>query len=161
MGQCPSFWGEKIVLVKLKTTLQPSLNLAYLHRCFWFNKKQKVQACTTPWKCFLSFLRTLSLDFLEMNCLKIVLVIILGKIMSEERFICWGVDHLFCQYAKICIGMPSNPSTLSILKAVELMLNFAWQVIMERSTGELFCQPVAQHFVTLCFHELFLFSHYW
>ena len=56
--------------------------------------------------------------------------------------------------------MPSNPSTLSILEAVELMLNFAWQVIMERSTGELFCEPVAQHFVTLCFHELFLFSHY-
>ena len=28
-------WGGVLVLVKLQTTLQPSLKLAYLHRCFY------------------------------------------------------------------------------------------------------------------------------
>ena len=42
---------------------------------------------------FLHFQETLSLDFLEMNFPKVVLVIILWNIMSGKRFNCWVMDQ--------------------------------------------------------------------
>ena len=69
--------GRVLVLVKLQTTLQSSLKLTYLHRCFYGLNRKNGPKLQNTLCAFLHFKETLSLDFLEMNFPKTVLVIIL------------------------------------------------------------------------------------
>ena len=173
--KCTLFWiwgnshhrGGVLVLVKLQTTLQPSLKLTNIYRCFLFTIRQIVQNCKAHHTCaFLYFQKILSLDFLEMNfprffwswssqmsCLgKFVYFVNLVYLLTYgskshwsirmhdchqcsiclttwllEWFFVWWYNtvrwiyrycHLFCYYAQTCLGLPSNSSSLSILKAV-------------------------------------------
>ena len=65
-----------------------SFNEAIL--CFIIRKM--VPNCKTPHMCFLRFQETLKLDYQEAIFPKIVLVIILWNVMSQNRFSCWVRD---------------------------------------------------------------------
>ena len=84
-----------------------------------------VQNCKHTTFVFLHFQEMLSLEFLEMNFPKIILVIILWNAMSEKRFSCWLMNQKalpvrVCDFLSVIFLQPRDVLSVSFPFVLEI-----------------------------------------
>ena len=112
-----------LVLVKLQTTLQPSLIIRYLHRFMFYNRTNDLKLQNTPHMCFFAFTGNVIIRFSENKFSQDFSGHHFVKRMSGKRFRKGISECSFCStiwlFGKIIIDITSVLEVLPVVLEIE------------------------------------------